>query len=168
MELFMSWTDLVDRTTSDYDTVTDFNAVKNNAKFIFDSLIPVGISLPYDADHPALSAAVLSEYFAPASGQVISDTESIFNTYRVRNLNGADVELSLTWTADAGGAYATADAKDILAINKGDWVSGTGIAANSMVKNITGNVITITDIAATGAKTITDTHGNVVELEKAV
>ena len=102
--------------------------------------------------------STLPATFKECDGTVVSDADSVYNTYRVPNLNGANVVLTLTWTADAGGAYATVAATDITALAEGDDVTGSGIAANSYISDITGTTVTITDTAATGSISSTFTN----------
>jgi len=82
---------------------------------------------PLDIDDPLLSTYTLPPGVVRADGQLIDDADSPYDGYRIKNFNGADVTLTLTWTADAGGAYATVAAEDLPAIAKGDWVTGSGI-----------------------------------------
>lgn len=93
--------------------------------------VPVGLPVPVCDDAPALESP-----FEPMNGQLISDAESVFNGRRLRNMNGANVFLDLTFTADAGGAYAEIDESDSPAIGLHDWVIGTGIADNSWISDI--------------------------------
>ena len=104
---------------------------------------------------------VLPAIWAECNGAVINDAESIYDGYRTRNLNGGDVVLTLTWTADAGGSYATVPATDITGLNVGDWVTGSGIEAGSLISDITGTTVTITDIDATGEIESTFTNDGV-------
>lgn len=98
------------------------------------------------------SSITLNPYWKECDGSLISDAASPFNGKRIRNLNGANVALTLTWTADAGGAYATVDAVDINALNIGDSVTGTGIT------NVNGQPPQIIDIDnATRKVTINNT-----------
>ena len=104
---------------------------------------PAGVTLPQ-----------LPDAWQPASGQYISDPASVtFNGRRIFNFNGADVVLTgLTWTADAGGSYATVPEADRWAIGEADDVTGAGIADDTVVTSMdyaTGEVI-ISDVDATG------------------
>jgi hypothetical protein len=138
------------------DTVAaaDVNTLNNNIEYIRDNPTGlVGELKYYDQDHSALSGESLPEGFVIANGQLISDADSLFNNKRVRNLNGADVVLTLTWTADAGGAYASVSAVEIEALNDRDDATGSGIAANTIITDIDydTNIITISDISASGS-----------------
>lgn len=119
-------------------------------------LTPVGTIDTWDKSMPG--APALTSYWKEMDGSVISDAASPFNGYRIRNMNGANVVLTLTWTSDAGGAYATVPSTDITALAVGDDVSGTGIAANSYISDITGTTVTITDTAASGSISSTFTN----------
>lgn len=112
--------------------------------------MPFGEYKPLDLDNPLLSAYPLPSEVLEANGQLISDSDSPYDGYRIRNFNGADVVLTLTWTADAGGAYATVADADLPALAVGDWVTGSGIASDTMIKDISGTTVTITDEAADG------------------
>jgi hypothetical protein len=128
-------------------------------KTYVDSLEPIGTVKDFDKDFGGTPA--LTAYWKECDGSVISDAGSPYNGKRIRNLNGANVILTLTWTANAGGSFATVNANDITALNVGDWVTGTGIAANSLIKSIVGTTVTITDIAATGSKSTTFTNDGI-------
>lgn len=121
-------------------------------KNIMDSLIPVGSYKEKDTLFPSIPE--WSSIWLEANGQFITDAESIFNGKRTRNLNGAEVILSLNWVVDAGGSYAVVSENDRTAINVGDWVTGTGIAALAFVidYNETTGRVTISDTAAVGVK----------------
>ena len=122
--------------------------------YIGSSLIdpnPEGHVIYVDTDFAGSST--ISSLYKACDGTVISDSGSSSNGKRIRNLNGEDVVLTVSWTADAGGAYATVPLTDVTALNVGDWVTGSGIAADTMIKAIdedTG-IISITDIAASGS-----------------
>ena len=131
-------------------------ATQQSIKAYVDAIVPVGTIMEWDKDYGSIPT--LSGFWAECNGQVISDSESIFNGKRIRNLNGGSINLTLTWTADAGGSYATVSANDIKAINKGDSVTGSGIAAGSRVIDISGNDVTISDVAATGSISSTFTN----------
>ena len=111
---------------------------------------PTGATLP-----------AMPDIWAMASGQTISDAESPFNGKRIYNYNGADVVLTgLAWTADAGGSFATVPEADRLAVGIADDVTGTGIAADTVVVSMdyaTGEVI-ISDVSASGAINTTFTN----------
>ena len=122
---------------------------------------PVGTIKSWDKTFPNTPA--LSDSYVECDGSVISDSESVYNGYRSRNLNGANVVLALTWTADAGGAYATVSATDVTALAVGDKVSGSGITPVSgdnytYITDITGTTVTISDVSASG--TISSTFTN--------
>lgn len=117
---------------------------------------PIGTIKDWDKSFPSTPA--LTSLFKECDGSLISDSDSPYNGYRIRNLNGANVVLTLTWTADAGGSYATVAATDLTALGEGDDVSGTGIAANSTITDITGTTVTISDAAATGSISSTFTN----------
>ncbi len=130
------------------------------ASQFLDSLIqiaePVGTIKDWDKTFP--STPSLPSWYVECDGTVISDSDSPFNGYRSRNLNGANVVLSVDWTADAGGAYGTVAATDITALAIGDQVSGSGIAANTFVTNVAGTTVTISDTAASGNISTTFTN----------
>lgn len=92
----------------------------------------------------------LDSTFKLCDGSLISDSDSVYNGKRIYNMVGADVVITVTWTADAGGAYATFDADDLWAVDLADEVSGTGIAADTKITDISGTTVTISDTAATG------------------
>lgn len=117
---------------------------------------PVGTWYDWDKSMPG--ATTLPDVFKEGDGTFISDSDSPFNGYRIRNLNGADVVLTLTWTADAGGSYTTVTATDVTALAEGDFVTGSGIAANSYITDVTGTTVTITDTAASGSISSTFTN----------
>jgi hypothetical protein len=119
-------------------------------------VIPIAGIVDYASDFP--NAPDLPDVYHLCDGTFIDDEDSVLDGFRAFNLNGADVVLTLTWTADAGGAYATVDAADLPALAVDDWVSGAGIAAGSMIKDITAGVVTISDIAATGSISTTFTN----------
>jgi len=96
-----------------------------------------------DLDNPLLSAYTLPDNVVEANGQLISDADSPYNGYRIRNVNGADVTLTLTWAS----GVATVAAADLPALNVGDWVSGGAIASEAQIADITGTTVTLTDTA---------------------
>ena len=111
-----------------------------------DTFLPVGSIIPYDKSFPHMPA--LTGPFVECNGQMIDDTESFLHGYRTRNLNGADVVMDLTWTADESGSYASVSENNVTAFSVGDDVSGLGIAEGSYIKEITGTIIVISDPAA--------------------
>ena len=109
--------------------------------------VPVGVPVP------VVYPATLSTPFYECNGQMIDDAESIFDDTRLPNLNGANVILTLTFTSDAGGSYATCPLADIPALGLHDWVTGSGIADHTWIADIdysTGEVI-LSDTAASGS-----------------
>ena len=123
---------------------------------------PIGTIQAVDTSFPNTPA--VDPKWTECNGSIIP-IGSVYSGYRTRNLNGANVNLSVTWTADGGGAYATLASTDITGVNVGDWVSGTGISSvngqPAMVIDITGTVITINDTAANGAISSTFTNDGV-------
>lgn len=117
---------------------------------------PIGTIKSWDKSFPNTPA--LKSWYVECDGSAISDADSPFNGYRSRNLNGGDVVLSLSWTADGGGAYTTVGATDITALAVGDDISGSGISAGSIIIDITVTTVTISDVAAAG--TISSTFTN--------
>lgn len=111
-------------------------------------LEPTGVTLP-----------TMPSYYQSANGALVSDSDSPYNGKRLPNLNGGDVTLTLTFTADAGGAYATIDDADKLAVGMHDWASDgvVSIEANSYVKSIdySTGVVIISDTTTSGSVTVT-------------
>lgn len=108
---------------------------------------PVGVPVA------VLPPATLSTPFFECNGQMIDDSESVFDDTRLPNLNGAEVVLTLTFTSDAGGSYTTCPLADIPALGLHDWVTGSGIADHTWIADIdysTGEVI-LSDTAASGS-----------------
>ena len=128
--------------------------VLNNVSNV--GVIPVG-GLTFYAGERA-DTPTLGDNFADQDGSVINDAESPYNGERNYNFNGGDVVLTLTWTADAGGAYATVSADDLYALNEGDDVTGSGIAADTKITDITGTTVTISDVSASGSISTTFTN----------
>lgn len=142
------------------DSSGDFKALTQAIADLV-AAIPIGTIIPHDdtfPNTPALGAA-----WAACDGAVIAT--GVYTGYRARNLNGANVVLSLTWTADGGGSFATGTATDLTALNVGDTITGSGISTvdgqPAMVIDITGTVITINDTAASGAISSTFTNEGV-------
>lgn len=123
--------------------------------------IAIGDYRSFDLNHPALAGIILPDGVVRADGQYISDSDSLYNNYRIRNLNSAPNSFTITWTADAGGSYFTASSADLPAFNVGDFVTGSGIPAvdgqNDRIKSIVGNVVRIYNTGVSGsiATTIT-------------
>jgi len=117
----------------------------NVKAYVDSSANPIGSIIAFDLSMPSVPA--ISSSYEECNGQQISDGDSPFDGYRLRNLNGANVALTLTWTADAGGAYATVAATDVTALAEGDDVLGGAIAAGSTITDITGTTVTISDVA---------------------
>jgi len=117
--------------------------------------MPIGQYIALDADHTAISSlfSSLPDGVVLADGSLISDSESPYNGYRVRNLNQADVSLTVTWTADSGGSYATIAATDIPALNVGDTVDIDSSIYTGYITDITGTTVTISSTTATGTDT---------------
>jgi hypothetical protein len=130
--------------------------VLNNVSVSNVGVIPVG-GLTFYAGERA-DTPTLGDNFADQDGSVINDAESPYNGERNYNFNGGDVVLTLTWTADAGGAYATVSADDLYALNEGDDVTGSGIAADTKITDITGTTVTISDVSASGSISTTFTN----------
>ena len=164
------------RTAAALDTGTAAAEVPTNGDLGSASLVDVGTGaaeVPTNSDvsavgiikmrpEPAgINLPAMPDIWASASGQPITDAESPFNGKRIYNYNGADVVLTgLTWTADAGGSFATVPEADRLAIGIADDVTGTGIAADTVVVSMdyeTGEVI-ISDVDATGETDTTFTN----------
>lgn len=148
----MAYVNLTDRVTGGTVAAADINTLMENINLV----LPVGGIIPFHKTLP--SAPALADIFVECDGAAISDADSLFNGYRSPNLNGADVVLTLTWTADAGGAYTTVAATDLTALAVGDDVTGSGIAADSYISDITGTTVTITDVSATGSISSTFTN----------
>lgn len=111
----------------------------------------IGDVIYKDANFPGVIST--SSLYKACDGSIINDIDSPFYGQRIRNLNGEDVVLSVTWTADPAGAYATIPLTDVTALNVGDWVTGSGIAADTMIEAINEDtgIISITDISASGS-----------------
>lgn len=110
---------------------------------------------------PVFGVTISSPLFVECNGQKINDVESAtFHNKRIPNLNGGSVILTATFTADAGGSYATIPIADIPALALHDWVAGVGIASHSWIKAIdySTGVIIISDIATSGSITTTFTN----------
>jgi hypothetical protein len=143
---------VLEDTTANLTKKTLWSTIKSTLKTYFDTLYasisvdgnPVGTIIALDLSMP--STPTISTNYEECNGQLISDGDSVYNGYRLRNLNGADVVLTLTWTADVGGAYATVAATDVTALAEGDDVSGGAIAAGSTITDITGTTVTISDV----------------------
>lgn len=158
-------------TNSSYEGVTlylsytacgDYLSVENiqeiAAAGVRNIIEPIGTIKPHPVGLPGVVA--LGDEFKLCDGSVVSDAGSPMNGNRVPNLVGADVVLSVTWTADSGGAYGTIPVADAYALGIHDYVAGTGIAEHSVIKSIdyvTGAIV-ISDPAATG--TIESTFWN--------
>jgi hypothetical protein len=122
-------------------------------------VIPIGAPIAR-AEISGVTLPSLSSSLAAMDGQLISDAESPFDGVRLPNVNGEDVVLTLTFTADGGGSFATIASADRPAIAEHDWATGTGIAANTYVKSIdyaTGEVI-LSDTAPSGSIEVTFTN----------
>jgi hypothetical protein len=102
---------------------------------------------------PGVSLPAVPASLASCSGQLISDAASPFNGKRLPNLNGQTVNLTLNFTANAGGATTTVNAADVAAIALHDWVTGSGIAALTYVKsfNYSTGALVISDPLASGS-----------------
>jgi hypothetical protein len=137
-------------TPSDTHSIT-WTDIKTELSSILDPE-PVGTIKAWDKTFPSTPA--LSSSYVECDGSVISDAGSVYNTYRSRNLNGANVVLTLTWAS----GVATAAATDVTALAIGDDVTGTGIAASSYISNIVGTTVTITDTSASGSISSTFTN----------
>jgi hypothetical protein len=140
------------KTVGDYAEAEDVNELNTEVESI--RLESIGIPFPR---YEVAGLPSMSSRFAACSGQLISDAQSLYNGTRLPNLNGANVVLTLTFTANAGGATATVAAADRPAIALHDWVTGSGIAALTYVKSFdyaTGALV-ISDIAASGSKSTT-------------
>lgn len=123
--------------------------------------VAIGEYKPFDSDHPALVGLTLPDGVVKADGRLISDPDSIYNGYRIRNLNGALITFNTTWTANPGGSYATISAANLPALNVGDEVTGSGIGLvngqNARIIGITGTTVKISYVSASG--TISTTYG---------
>jgi hypothetical protein len=140
------------KTVGDYAEAEDVNELNTEVESI--RLESIGIPFPR---YEVAGLPSMSSRFAACSGQLISDVQSLYNGTRLPNLNGEDVVLTLTFTANAGGATATVAEADRPAIALHDWVTGSGIAALTYVKsfNYTTGALVISDIAASGSKSTT-------------
>jgi hypothetical protein len=137
------------KTVGDYTEAEDINELS-------EIVGPSSLGVPFPR-YEVAGLPAMSSRFAACSGQLISDAQSLYNGTRLPNLNGANVVLTLTFTANAGGATATVAAADRPAIALHDWVTGSGIAALTYVKSFdysTGALV-ISDPAATGSKSAT-------------
>lgn len=120
--------------------------------------IQIGMDFPFSKSHPATPP--LSEYFAELNGQIITDPDSPYYTWRIENKNGADVVLSgVEWAS----GVAVVDVKDAPAIGGGDFVIGLGIAENAYITGVTDNgngtsSITMTDTSFSGTIDTTFTN----------
>lgn len=145
-----------------YTACGDYLSVENiqemAAAGVINTIEPIGTIKPHPVGLPGVVA--LGSEFQLCDGSVVSDAASPMNGNRVPNLVGADVVLSVAWTADAGGAYGTIPVTDTYALGVHDYVAGTGIADHSVITSIdydTGAIV-ISDPAATG--TIESTFSN--------
>jgi hypothetical protein len=138
-----------------YKTVGDFND-SADINELQDIVGPSSLGVPFPR-YEVSGLPAMPAQFAACSGQLVSDSESLYNGTRLPNLNGADVVLTLTFTANAGGATATVAAADRPAIALHDWVTGSGIAALTYVKsfNYATGALVISDPAASGIKSTT-------------
>jgi hypothetical protein len=137
------------KTVGDYTEAEDINELS-------EIVGPSSLGVPFPR-YEVAGLPAMSSRFAACSGQLISDSQSLYNGTRLPNLNGANVVLTLTFTANSGGATATVAAADRPAIALHDWVTGSGIAALTYVKSFdysTGALV-ISDPAATGSKSTT-------------
>lgn len=112
----------------------------------------IGEIKQYDKTFPNTPA--LTDEWAECDGSVISDSDSPYNTYRTRNLNGGSVVFSTTWAA----GVATVAATDVTGLGVGDFVSGAGIAAEAYITDITGTTVTMSDTSFSGAISTTYTN----------
>jgi hypothetical protein len=120
---------------------------------IVTTLSPIGEIKQYDKSFP--NTPTISTNWVECDGALISDSDSPYDGYRARNLNGGSVVLSgVVWAS----GVATVAATDVTGLGVGDFVVGSGIAADSYITNITGNVVTISDTAFSG--TISTTFSN--------
>jgi hypothetical protein len=140
------------KTVGDYAEAEDVNELNTEVESI--RLESIGIPFPR---YEVAGLPAMPSQFAACSGQLISDAQSLYNGSRLPNLNGANVVLTLTFTANSGGATATVAAADRPAIALHDWVDGSGIAALTYVKsfNYSTGALVISDPAATGSKSTT-------------
>jgi|LSQX01.3.fsa_nt_gb hypothetical protein len=145
-----------------YTACGDYLSVENiqemAAAGVRNIIEPIGTIKPHPVGLPGVVA--LGSEFQLCDGSVVLDAASPMNGNRVPNLVGADVVLSVVWTADAGGAYGTIPVADTYALGVHDYVAGTGIAEHSVIKSIdyaTGTIV-ISDPAATGAISCTITN----------
>jgi hypothetical protein len=137
------------KTVGDYTEAEDINELS-------EIVGPSSLGVPFPR-YEVAGLPAISSRFAACSGQLISDAQSLYNGTRLPNLNGENVVLTLTFTANSGGATATVAAADRPAIALHDWVTGSGIAALTYVKSFdysTGALV-ISDPAATGSKSAT-------------
>ena len=125
--------------------------------FKFLDSTPIGVIKPWDKSMPNTPA--LDDTWAECNGQFISDSGSPYNGYRIRNLNGADVIFSVSWSA----GIATISTANIAALSVGDSVTGTGITSGSIITDITGNIVTMSDTGFSGTINTTFTNkGNFI------
>jgi hypothetical protein len=101
-----------------------------------------------------------SDMWKFCDGSVISDSDSPLNGKRAYNLCGGDVVLTLTWTADGGGSYATIASDDRFGVAESDWLSGTGVDTGAIVTSYdrdTGEIIiSQTDLSGSVSTTFTN------------
>lgn len=140
-----------------YTACGDYLSVENIQEMAADGIIgvintiePIGTIKPHPVGVPGV--VPLDSEYKLCDGSVVNDVASPMNGNRVPNLVGADVVLSVAWTADAGGAHGTIPVADTYALGVHDYVAGTGIAEHSVITAInyaTGEIV-ISDPAATG------------------
>ena len=141
------WTQLqswINAANSGTNLDNEFANLYAAANYLKDGSLMVGEIKAVDRSHPAISGLTLPDGIVEASGQLISDAASPFNTYRVKNLNGETLSIATTSRTDSTLPFAI---KDTHALNFGDTLSGTGIPANSVIKaidNATG-IVTVGD-----------------------
>ena len=140
------------------DSAVTYTKIATSAlESIVDLIYPVGSLQTHADDFVGATLASLDDRWKLCDGSLVDDIASDYDDVRVYNLTGDNVVLTLTWTADAGGSYATVDAADRYAVNIGDWIAGTGIDAGGMVTEFvhaTG-VVTITQVDLTGVVAVT-------------
>ena len=138
----------------DEDKNADFASVSVGGQNVLDLILPIGTVKNF------YKPSSVPNIFAEANGQLIDDSASPYHEKRLPNLNGADVVLTITFTADPSGSFATISTNDVDAIGLHDWVTGSGIEDHSYVKSIdysTGEII-ISDIDASGEIVCTFTN----------
>ena len=140
------------------DSAVTYTKIATSAReSIVDLIYPVGSLQTHADDFVGATLASLDDRWKLCDGSLVDDIASAYDDVRVYNLTGDNVVLTLDWTADAGGSYATVDAADRYAVNIGDWIAGTGIDAGGMVTDFvhaTG-VVTITQIDLAGVISVT-------------